>query len=69
MKGRDSFIAEQTGTRELKAILQEAFYRATDSLNEQYKRRVVPKLAETVLSDGINKRYYFLMVCNNSSGT
>jgi hypothetical protein len=50
---------QQTATRELKAIREEAFSRAFDSLYERCK--YVQKQAGTILSDGINK--YFLSFC------
>jgi hypothetical protein len=47
---------QQTATRELKAIREEAFSRIFDSLHERCKR-----CAGTILSDGINT--YFSWVC------
>jgi hypothetical protein len=50
---------QQTVTRELKAIREEAFSRAFDSLYEQCKRYA--ESAGTILSDGINKIVYLFL--------
>jgi hypothetical protein len=47
-------------TRELKAIREEAFSRAFDSLYERCKR--CAEADGAILSDGINK-YFFIFLC------
>jgi transposase-like protein len=60
---------QQTVTRELKAIWEEAFSRAFDSLYDDAK--VMRKRAGTIQSDGINKYflYFFVWFYGLSSGT